>query len=117
MIFLRIASFIALFFSAVSMPWTITAGLTIISIAIFSWFCEAVVISFLLGSIYGFSGKDGGFLFAFFVLALAADLFTEEYFKKFIQGKNLISYALVIFSGGILTALFWLIFRIIIHYV
>lgn len=117
MLILRIISFIVLFLSAVFFPWPATVGLAALFMAIFSWYWEAVFISFFLGAIYGFS-KDGvNFLPAFFLVVLTAALFAEECFKNFIQGKNIISRGLVAFGGGFLIFLFWLIFKIFLHYV
>ncbi len=111
---LRITSFIVLFLSAVFAPWQITAGMATILIAAFPRFWEAIPVGFLIGAIYGFPKGESGFLFAFFVSIFALAFFIEEYFKRFIQGRNIISYALIAFSGGSLISLLWLVFKIVI---
>ncbi len=116
MIILRIISFIVLFLGIVFLPWPITVGLAAVFMAVFSWYWEAVLIGFFLGSVYGFSEKNASLLFVFFVFSLASALFAEEFFKNLIQGKNIISRGLVAFSGGCLIFLFWAIFKIFFHY-
>ena len=116
MIGLRIVSFIALFLAAVFAPWPVTALMAVVLMAVFSWFWEPILIGFLLGAEYEFS-NDHGFLFVFFISSFIVAFFTEECIKRFIEGKNIISYFLVAFSGGAVIALLWTIFKIIIHYV
>jgi len=114
---LRTASFIFLFLSAVFAPWPVTVGVAIVFAALFSWFWEMVIIGFLLGAMYGFSKGQSGFLFSFFVSVFIAVFFVEESVKRFIEGKNFISYAFTALSGGISSVLLWLIFRAVIYYV
>ncbi len=117
MIILRIISFIVLFLGIVFLPWPVMAGLAAVFMAIFSWYWEAVFISFFLGSVYGFEKSNASLLFVFFVFSLTLALFIEEYFKNFIQGNNFLSHALVALSGGGLIFLFWVIFKILLYYV
>lgn len=114
MFILRIVSFAVLFFSVVFLPWPVTVGLAVIATTLFSWFWEAVITGILLGALYGFS-KDSKFLFAFFIFGSAMVLFFEEYLKRLIQGENIISYAIIAFSGGLLFILLWIIFKIAIY--
>lgn len=114
MFILRIAFFIVLFLSVIFLPWFITLGLAIIATTLFSWFWEIVIIGILLGALYDFS-KDSKLLFIFFIFGSAMVLFFEEYLKRLIQGKNIISYAIIAFSGGALLTLLWIIFKIAIY--
>jgi hypothetical protein len=116
MIILRIISFIVLFLGIVFLPWPVVAGLAAIFIAIFSWYWEAVFMGFLLGSVYGLEKSDASLLFVFFTFSLTTVLFAEEFFKNLIQGKNIISRAIVAFGGGCLLFLFWLIFKIFLYH-
>ena len=113
MVILRIASFISLLLAAVFLPWPVAAGLAAVFMAAFSWFWEAAIVGFLLGSIYGFSG--GSLFFAFFVSSFVASLLVEEYFKNLFQGKNIISYVIIFFSGGAAIVLFWLAFKLMLY--
>ena len=116
MIILRIISFIVLFLGIVFLPWPVVAGLAAVFMAIFSWYWEAVLIGFFLGSVYGLEKGNASLLFVFFVFSLTLALFAEEFFKNLIQGKNIISRGLVAFSGSFLIFLFWVIFKILTHY-
>lgn len=108
---IRIISFVALFLSAVFLPWPVLMGMTTIAIATFYWFWEAIVIGFLLGAACGFpSGSD--FLFAFFASSFIIVLLIEEYLKRLIQGQNIVSRAIIALSGGAAFALLWLIFNL-----
>ena len=117
MLILRIISFIILFLVIVFLPWPAVAGLAVIFMAVFSWYWEAVFIGFFLGSVYGLEKSNASLLFVFFALSLTITLFSEEFFKNLIQGKNIISRAIVAFGGGFLIFLFWIIFKIFLHYV
>lgn len=114
MLGLRITSFIVLLLTAVFAPWLVTAVLTVFFIAAFSWFWEAIIIGFFLGSIHGFSA-EGSLLFAFFASSFIAGLLAEEYFKNLFQGKNVISHAIIFFSGGATIVLFWLAFKLMLY--
>lgn len=116
MIILRIIAFIVLFLGIVFLPWPVVVALAAIFMAIFSWYWEAVFIGFFLGSVYGFEKSNASLLFVFFVFSLISALFAEEFFKNLIQGKNIVSRALVTFGGSCLIFLFWLIFKIFSHY-
>jgi hypothetical protein len=111
---LRIIFLIILLLSAMFAPWQITAGMATVLMAAFSRFWEAIPVGFLVGAIYGFPRGESGFLFAFFVSIFALAFIIEEYFKRLAQGRNIISYALIAFSGGILISLLWLVFKIVI---
>lgn len=113
MLVLRISSFIVLLLLAVFAPWFLVAGAALVAAAVFPWFWENIVIGFLLGSIYGFSG--GSLLFAFLASGFTASFLVEEYSKRLIEGKNALSYALIVFSGGIAIFLFWLAFKIALY--
>ncbi len=45
----------------------------------------------------------------------AVSLLAEEYFKNLFQGKNVISHAIVFFSGGATIVLFWLAFKLMLY--
>ncbi len=112
MIVLRIISFIILFLSAVATPWPVTAGLAVIFIAAFPWFWEAFIVSLALGVMYDFpSGPQ--FLFLFFVSSFSSALFVEEYFKRLIEGQNILSRIIIAVSGAITIVLFWLLLKFI----
>lgn len=115
MFILRITSFIVLFLSVAFFPWPVTAGLAVIAMALFSWPWEIIIIGFLLGAVYGFENK-GIFIFLFFVLSFSISLLGEECFKKFIQGENIISRILAVFSGASIIVFFWLFLKISILY-
>jgi len=114
MFILRIAFLIVLFLSVIFLPWFVTLGLAIIATTLFLWFWEIIIIGILLGALYSFS-KDSKFLFTFFIFGPAMILFFEEYLKQIIQGKNIISYAIIAFSGGVLLIALWIIFKIAIY--
>ncbi len=113
MLVLRISSFIVLLLLTVFAPWFIVVGAALVAAAVFPWFWENIVIGFLLGSIYGFSG--GALLFSFLVSGLIISFLTEEYSKQIIEGKNILSYVLIMFSGGIAIFLLWLAFKIFLY--
>ena len=115
MLILRIASFIILIVSAVVAPWFVTATLAVIAMTLFSWFYEAVAVGFLLGAVYGFSGK-GVYLFAFFPASFTISLFIEERSKNFFQRKNIISRTLIVFSGALSVILLWFGFEKVLFY-
>jgi hypothetical protein len=110
MLILRIISFIILFLSVAFLPWPVTVALTLMAIAVFPWFWEAVIMGIFLGAMYGSES-----LFAFFIFSLTMVFFVEEYLKSIIQGQNIISRAIIILSGGMLFFLLWLIFNLVIH--
>ncbi len=114
MLILRISSFIVLLLLTVFAPWFIVVGAALVAAAIFPWFWENIVIGFLLGSIYGFSG-GGALLFSFLVSGLIISFLTEEYSKQIIGGKNVLSYTLIMLSGGVAIFLLWLAFKIFLY--
>ncbi len=114
MFILRISSFIVLLLLAVFAPWFLVAGLALIAAAVFPWFWENIVIGFLLGSVYGFSG-GGSLLFAFLASGFIISFLVEEYSTRLIEGKNVLSYALIVLCGGIAIFLFWLAFKIALY--
>ena len=107
----RIASFIVLILSTVFAPWPVTAGLAVLSAALFPWFWEMVVVGLLLGVLYGFPAGGSGFLFAFFVSSFSVSLLAEEYLKKFISERSIISSVFITIAGGIVIALLWIILQ------
>jgi len=114
MLVLRISTFIVLLLLTVFAPWFLVVVAALVAAAVFPWFWENIVIGFLLGSIYGFSG-GGSLLFAFLASGFTASFLVEEYSKRLIEGKNALSYALIVFSGGIAIFLFWLAFKIAVY--
>ncbi len=102
--------------SAVVAPWFVTALFAIIAITLFSWFYEAVAVGFLLGAVYGFSGK-GVYLFAFFPVSFTVALFIQERSKNFIQRKNIISRTLIVFSGAFSIIFLWFVFKEALFYI
>ena len=113
---LRITAFIVLFLSAVFFPWPVVAFLAVIFVAAFSWFFEAAATGLLLGVIYGSAGT-GAFNFIFFTASFAAAIFSAEFFKKIIEGENIISRAVIALIGGITVAILWLIFKLALKFI
>lgn len=110
MLALRILSFVILAVCVVMAPWYIVAALLVIAISFFSWFWEAIAIGYILGTVYGFSGK-GLYLFIFFPVSFAIVIFFEEQLKNFFQRRNFVSRAIIIFSGALSAAILWIIFE------
>ncbi len=115
MLVLRIISFIVLFLSVIFAPWPVVAALAVLLAASFSLFLEMIIVGLLLGVIYGFSGGESGFLFTFFVVSFAAAFIIEEFLKRFIREKNILSSFFIAFVGGITIVLSWLIFNITLY--
>ncbi|OHA15365.1 MAG: hypothetical protein A3A10_01425 [Candidatus Tagabacteria bacterium RIFCSPLOWO2_01_FULL_42_9] len=108
-------AFAILSLSAAFLPWPVVLFLAVFFIALFSWFWEAIIIGFLLASFYGLSGGESGFLPAFFVLSFGVALFIEEYFKVVLERKKILSFGVIIASGGISVFLLWLLFELTLY--
>ncbi len=112
---LRIVSSIILFLSVIFAPWPVTAALAVLLAALFSLFWEMIIAGLLLGAIYGFPKGGSGFLFAFFIVSFTAALIIEEFLKRFIRERSIFSSLFVAIIGGIVIALFWIIFKITLY--
>ena len=116
MIILRIIAFIILFLGAVFFPWPAVALLAVVFIVAFSWFFEAAAIGLLLGVIYG-SAAAGSLNFIFFTASFAAAIFSAEFFKKIIEGENIVSRAVIALIGGITIGILWLVFKLVLKFI
>ena len=115
MLILRIASSIILFLSIIFAPWPVTAALAVLLAASFSLFWEMIIAGLLLGAIYGLPKGGSGFLFTFFIVSFTAAFIIEEFLKRFIRERSIFSSLFVAFVGGIVVALFWVIFKITLY--
>lgn len=106
----RILSFVILVVCVAMAPWYIVAALLVVAISFFSWFWEAIVIGYILGAVYGFSGR-GLYLFVFFPVSFTIVLFFEERLKNFFQRRNFVSRAIIVFSGALSVVVLWIIFE------
>lgn len=113
----RIISFIVLFFSVIFFPWPYVAGLSIILMAIFPWFWEAILIAILLGALYTSPKGYSKFFFIFFAASFILTFFFMECFKRFFEGRNVISYILIVLSGAVPFAFIWFVFKTLLEYV
>lgn len=111
----RIASSIVLFLSVIFAPWPAVAALAVLLAAPFSLFLEMIIAGLLLGAIYCFSRGGSGFLFAFFVASFTIAFIIEEFLKRFIREKSILSSFFIAFVGGIAIVLLWVIFKITLY--
>jgi hypothetical protein len=112
----RIFASVILFLSVVFLPWPYVAGLSIIPITVFSWFLEAVFIGIILGVLHTFSKGNSEIFSVFFIASFILTVFVAECFKRFFEGRNIISYILIFLSGAASFVLCWFIFKILLEY-